>query len=191
MKTKDYLIVALVPPALLLIPLTGQLTVDGWNWKWHDFLMAWAVFTFTTFFYRFLATRPMANLAYKTGAGFAVITGFLITWVNLAVQIIGEDNPGNGLYLLTILGGFIGVGFSRFQAGRLAIVAFAMAAVLVLIPVVAVLNWPADFSPGYPKVQLLSACFAAMFAVSGLLFRRAAGQSPKTPEPREPNLAAG
>jgi hypothetical protein len=176
MKTKDCLIVALVPLALLLIPLTGQLTVDGWNWKWHDFLMAWAVFTFTTFFYRFLATRPVASLAYKAGAALAVITGFLITWINLAVQIIGEDNPGNGLYLLTILGGFVGVGLSRCQPAGLAKVAFAMGAVLLAIPAVSVLLWPADFSPGYPKVQLLSACFAGMFAASGLLFRHSIGQ---------------
>lgn len=191
MKTKDTLIVALLPLALLLIPLTGQLTVDGWNWTWSDFVMAWVVFTITTAFYRFLATRPMANLAYKAGAALAVITGFLITWITLAVQIIGDDNPGNGLYLLTILGGFIGVGFSRFQPAGLARVAFAMAAVLLAIPAVSVLLWPADFNPGYPKVQMLSAGFAAMFAASGLLFRRAAGNAPKSSERGEHDLAAG
>jgi len=177
MKRKDYLIVALVPLALLLIPITGQLTVEGWHWTWHDFLFAWVVFTITTFFYRFLVTRPMANLAYKAGAALAVLAGFLITWIDLAAQIIGDDNPGNGLYLLTILGGFLGVGLSRFQPARLALVAFAMAAVLVLIPSVSVHLWPADFNPGYPKVQLLSSGFAAMFVVSGLLFRHAVRQS--------------
>jgi hypothetical protein len=174
MKTKDWLIVALVPLALLLIPITGQLTVDGWNWTWHDFAFAWVVFAVTIFFFRFLVTRPVANLPYKAGAALAVLAGFLITWIDLAVQIIGEDNPGNGLYLLAILGGFIGVGLSRFHPARLALVAFGLAAVLLLIPVISVLLWPGDFSPGYPKVQLLSAGFAALFAVSGLLFRFAA-----------------
>lgn len=174
MKRKDYLIIALVPPALLLIPITGQLTVEGWHWTWHDFVFAWAVFSLTTLFYRFLVTRPVANFAYRTGAALAVVTGFLIAWIDLAAQIIGDDNPGNGLYLLTILGGFIGVGFSRFQPARLAKVAFSMGAGLVLIPAVSVLLWPDDFNPGYPKVQLLSAGFAAMFGGSGLLFRRAA-----------------
>lgn len=177
MKRQDFLLIALVPPALLLIPLVGNLTVDGWNWTWSDFVMAWVVFAITTAFLRFLVTRPAANFAYKAGAGLAVITGFLITWITMAVQIIGEDNPGNGLYLLTILGGFIGVGLSRFRPAGLAWVAFAMAAVLVAIPAVSVLRWPADFNPGYPKVQLLSAGFAAMFAASGLLFRHAAGQN--------------
>jgi hypothetical protein len=177
MKTKDTLIVALVPLVLLLIPLAGSLTVEGWNWKWHDFLMAWAVFTFTTWFLRFLVTRPVANFAYKAGAALAVITGFLITWITMAVQIIGDDNPGNGLYLLTILGGFIGVGLARFRPAGLAWVAFTMAVVLVAIPAVSVLLWPGDFNPGYPKAQILSTGFAAMFTVSGLLFRHAAGQN--------------
>jgi hypothetical protein len=176
MKPKDWRIVVLVPLALLLIPITGSLTVEGWNWTWHDFLFAWVVFTFTTWFIRFLVTRPMANLPYKAGVTLAVVTGLLIAWVNLAVQIIGDDNPGNGLYLLTILGGFVGVGLSRFRPLPLSWVAFAMATVLVLIPVVAVVLWPDDFNPGYPKIQGLSALLAAMFVTSGLLFRRAALQ---------------
>lgn len=174
MKHKDFLIIALVPPALLLVPLAGSLTVEGWNWTWHDFLMAWAVFTFTTFFLRFLVTRPMANFAYKAGAAIAVVTGFLITWVTLAVQIIGDDNPGNLLYFLALLGGFVGVGLSRFRSAGLAKVAFALAGVLLLIPVVSVAFWPDDFNPGYPGVQLLSSIFATLFAASGLLFRHAA-----------------
>lgn len=174
MKRKDWIIVALVPLALLLIPITGQLTVEGWNWPWHGFVFAWAVFTFATWFFRFLVTRPWTNLPYKVGVGLAIVTGFLITWADLAAQIIGEDNPGNVFYLLTILGGFIGVGVARFRPAGLAWVAFAMATALFLIPIVAVLRWPADFSPGYPKVQLLSSVLAAIYTASGLLFRRAA-----------------
>ncbi len=176
MKRRDLIIILLVPSLLLLLPLAGSLTVEGWNWIWHDFLMAWVVFAITTSFFRFLVTRPVANLPYKAGAALAVTTGFLITWINLAVQIIGEDNPGNGLYLLTILGGFVGVGLARCRPAGLAMVAFAMAAALLLIPVIAVLRWPGDFSPGYTKVQFLSAGFAALFLASGLLFRRASHQ---------------
>lgn len=182
MKRIDYQIIALVPLALLLIPITGQLTVEGWHWKWHGFVFAWAVFTFATRFFRFLATRPAANLPYRAGAALAIVTGFLVTWSDLAVQIIGEDNPGNVFYLLTVLGGFIGVGLARCRPGGLALVAFAMAASFLLIPVVAVLNWPADFSPGYPKVQGLSAVLAAIFTTSGLLFRRAATRARREAE---------
>lgn len=176
MKTKDYLIVALLPLALLLIPFVGNMTVEGWNWTASDFVLAWVIFSITTFFFRFLVTRPMANFAYKAGVTLAVATGFFITWVSIAVQIIGDDNPGNLLYLLTILGGFIGVGLTRFQPAGLAKVAFAMAAALVLIPFISHLLWPDDFNPGYPRIQLLSAGFAMLFLASGLLFRHAAGR---------------
>lgn len=178
MKRKDHLIVALVPPALLLIPLTGQLTVEGWNWEWNDFVFAWVVFTITTFFYRLLITRRPANLAYKAGVGLAVLAGFLITWISLAVQIIGDENPGNLLYLLTILGGFIGVGLARFEPAALARVAFTMATAIFLIPVISILVWPTDFNPGFAKVLLLSSFFAAMFTASGLLFRHTARITP-------------
>jgi hypothetical protein len=177
MKRKDYLIVAFLPLALLFIPLTGQLTVDGWHWTWTDFLFAWVVFSITTFVFRFLVTRPMANLAYKAGVALAVLAGFLVFWITAAVQIIGDDNPGNLLYLLSLLGGFAGMGVSRFQPVGLSRVAFAMAAALLLIPVVAVLNWPTDFNPGYLQAQLLSAGLATLFLAAGLLFRRAGSQA--------------
>jgi hypothetical protein len=177
MKTKDYLIVALLPLALLLIPITGQLTVDGWNWTWSDFVFAWVVFSITTFFFRFLVSRPVANLSYKAGVALAVVAGFLIFWITAAVQIIGDENPGNLLYMLTLLGGFIGVCVARFRPAGLALVAFSMASALILIPAVSFLLWPVDFNPGYAKVQLLSSGFAAMFIAAGLLLRHAAGQA--------------
>lgn len=177
MKTKDYLIVALLPLALLLIPVTGSLTLEGWNWTWTDFVFAWVVFSVTTFFFRFLVSRPVANFAYKAGVALAILAGFLVFWISAAVQIIGDENPGNLLYLLTLLGGFIGVGVARFQPAGLARVAFSMAAALILIPAISFLFWPVDFNPGYAKVQILSSGFAAMFIASGLLLRHAAGQA--------------
>ncbi|MDI1318598.1 MAG: hypothetical protein PSW75_00185 [bacterium] len=69
MKRQDYLIVALVPLALLLLPLVGSFTVEGWDWKWHDFLFAYVAFALTTFTYRLLVTRSWSNLSYRLGAG--------------------------------------------------------------------------------------------------------------------------
>jgi hypothetical protein len=174
MKTKDYLIAALAPLPVLLIALFGNLYVDGWNWNPGSFVFAWVVIAGATFLYRLLATRTFANLAYRLGAGLAILAGFLVFWVTAAVQIIGEENPANPLYVLALLLGLIGVGFSRLQPSRLARVAFAIAGALFLIPVIAVLFWPADFSPGVPEVFALNFGFVLMFVVSGLLFRRAA-----------------
>jgi hypothetical protein len=176
MKTKDYLIIALVPLALLLIPFTGQLTVEGWNWTWHDFLFAWVVFSVATFVFRLIVSRKFANLAYKAGAALAVLTGFLVFWVTAAVQIIGDDNPANILYLGVILTGLIGVGLARFEPRGMANAAYATAAANFLVPVIGYLVAPHEFSPGVVPVFFLNGCFVLMFVVSGLLFRYSAGQ---------------
>ncbi|MBP6506143.1 MAG: hypothetical protein KA257_01150 [Opitutaceae bacterium] len=172
MKRKDYLIVALVPLFLLLIPLVGNMTVEGWNWTWHDFLFAWVVFATTTFIYRFIATRAVANLTYRLGAGLAVAAGFFIFWMTAAVQIIGDENPGNILYLGVIVTGLTGVGLARFKPAGMAKAAFVTAAATFLVPVIAFLFWPADFSPGVGQVFVLNFCFVLMFVGAGLLFRQ-------------------
>ncbi len=174
MQTKDYLLVAFAPFALLWIPLVGMQVSADWQWTSSDFVLMWALLAGTTFTYRLFATRRGANLAYRAGAGLAVATGCLLIWVNLAVQIIGDGNPGNTLYFAAILLALAGVGVSRFQAAALARVAFGLAAAVLVIPVIAVLTWPADFSPGFPQVCALNAVFVALFAGAGLLFRHAA-----------------
>lgn len=179
MKTKDYLLVTLIPLALLLIPFFGNLYVDGWNWRPGDFVFAWVVLAGATFIYRLLATRKTASLFYRLGAGLAVVSGFLVFWVTAAVQIIGDENPANPLYVLALLIGLIGVGLSRFQPAGMAKAAFATAAALFLIPIVAVIFWPADFSPGVLPVFVLNGGFVLMFILSGLLFRRASALPPR------------
>ncbi|MDB6165771.1 MAG: hypothetical protein JWQ83_911, partial [Lacunisphaera sp.] len=147
MKKKDCLIVALAPLPVLLVPLVGNVTVKGWNWHWNDFVFAWVILAVATLVYRLIATSKFANLTYKLGAGLAVLAGFLIVWFTAAVQIIGEENPGNILYGAVILTGLIGVGLSRFQPAALARASFATALVTFLVPVIAVIFWPSDFSP--------------------------------------------
>jgi hypothetical protein len=176
MKRKDYLFVVLAPSPMLLLALLGNTFVEGWNWNPGAFVLLWTVLAIAALVYKLIATSPAAAPAHRLAAALAVLTGFLIFWMSIGPKIIGEDNPGNLLYLLAVLLGLIGVGFSRFQPARLAKVAFGMATALLLIPVVAVLLWPANFDHGYPRVQLLSAIFAALFIASGLLFRsRGAG----------------
>lgn len=181
MKPRDYLVVLLAPTPVLLIALFGNLCIDGWNWNPGSFVFAWVVIAGATLLYRLLATRTFATPAYRLGAGLAVLAGFMVFWTTAAVQIIGEENPANPLYILVLLGSLIGVGFSRLQAPRLALVAFATAAGVFLIPVIAYIFWPADFSPGVAKVFLLNSGFVLMFATAGGLFRYAASRG-KNPD---------
>jgi hypothetical protein len=171
MKRKDYLFVISAPFPMLLIALLGNTFVEGWNWKLGAFVLLWVVVAVAALVYKLIVTSPGAAPAHRLAAALAVLAGFLIFWMSIGPKIIGEENPGNLLYLLAILLGLIGVGFSRFQPARLAKVAFGMAAALLIIPVAAVLLWPSNFDHGYPRVQLTSSVFAVMFVASGLLFR--------------------
>ncbi len=174
MKTKDYLIAALAPTPVLLLALFGNLCIDGWNWNPGSFVFAWVVIGGATLLYRFLATRKFASLAYRLGAGLAILAGFFTFWLTAAVQIIGEENPANPLYLLVLVLGLAGIGLARLQPRGMAIAAFATAALTMLVPAIALVFWPTDFSPGVPQVFALNGALAAMFVTAGFLFRHAA-----------------
>jgi hypothetical protein len=186
MQKRDFLIVALAPLPVLLIPLVGVMVSEDWQWTWHDFAFAWVALACTTFVYRLLATRAVANLAYRLGAGLAVAAGLLISWFTAAVRIIGGENPGNILYAGVILTGLIGVGLAGFKPAGMARAAFATAFTTFLVPVIALLFWPSDFSPGVPQVFLLNGCFVLMFVGAGLLFRQAERQAH---QPRAESIA--
>lgn len=97
---------------------------------------------------------------------------FLLFWVTGAVGIIGEDNPGNLLYLVVIAIMAVGAFLTRMSPKRMVGVMFAAATVQFLIPIVSYLIWSKDFGPSVAKVFLLSSAFAIVFAISGFLFKR-------------------
>ena len=176
MKRKDYLIIVFTPLVLLTIPLIGNRVGEEWDWSGSDFVIIGVLIAGATLLWRLLVTRPSANLAYRLGAGLAVITGFLLVWISLAVAIIGEGNPANGLYLGSILAGLIGTGLAQFRPKGMARAAFVAAATTFFVPIVAWFADPNDFSPGVAPVFLLNSVFVLMFAAAGLLFSRAADQ---------------
>jgi len=177
MKRKDYLIIVLTPLVLLTIPFVGNRVSEEWNWTLSDFAIMGVLIAGAAFIWRLLVTRPSANLAYRLGAGLAVVTGFLLVWVSLAVAIIGESNPANGFYLGSILSGLIGTGMAQFRPKGMARAAFAAAAITFFVPIIAWVMDPNDFSPGVAPVLLLNSIFVLMFAAAGLLFCRAAKQT--------------
>lgn len=65
----------------LIIPLLGNLFVEGWNWSWHDFLFAWVfwVIMATTIFF---VTRQFSKNKVVIGA--IVFLAFAAIWVMLA-----------------------------------------------------------------------------------------------------------
>lgn len=166
------LIIAL---CILILPLIGELTVPDWNWGVGGFLVM-GTLLYVTFLMIELIAKHSPNTFYKAAVGIAVLTTFAIIYVNLAVGIIGEGNNTSACYFLTVPVGFLGLALSRLKPKGLSWTAFAMAAVVLLVPTIALLlNDPyIQEEPGPLKVFVLSGCLAVAYAVAGALFRKAA-----------------
>jgi hypothetical protein len=173
MTKKSLLTVLLVPTCLLLIPLVANFTVDGFNWDPGSFVFLWAIMVGIGVAYR-LVTGKTGNVAHRIATGIALVAGFMIVWGNLAVGFIGsEDNPANLMYFVALLIAAVCAGLSRFTPEGMARAMFVTALAVFLVPVIALLVKPQDFSPGVAQVFGLNGFFVLLFIVSGILFRSA------------------
>ena len=67
-----------------------------------------------------LTSRLTGDWAYRFGIIIALGTAFVITWANLAVGIVGnEDNPLNLIFFGVILVALIGAPLVGFKAARM------------------------------------------------------------------------
>jgi hypothetical protein len=168
--------VAIVTASVLLIPLIAMQFSGEVNWSLSDFIVMGVMLSGTGLLY-VLISRMSDRLAYRAAVGIAVVAGFLLIWINLAVGIIGsEDHPANTLYFGVLIVGLLGAGLSRFRARGMAIGMFATATAQLLVPLIALVVWSPAYvdPPGLVGVFMLNAGFAALFVVAGMLFRRAA-----------------
>ncbi|MHA6721951.1 hypothetical protein [Sphingomonas sp. RS2018] len=159
---------------LLLLPAVAMQFTSEVNWTASDFVFAGVLFGGTGLLIE-LAARRSRLPAYRIASVLAVIAALLLIWVNLAVGIIGdEENPMNLLYVGVLAIGFagsIGAGFApRGMARAMATTAAAMA----LAGAIAVGGSAVGSGIG---MAMLHGAFIAMFAVSALLYWRAATQS--------------
>ena len=156
---------------ILLIPLVMTL-FGGWQWGPGAFVFFFFLLFGAGLSYELVA-RKMSNKAYRFGVGLAVGTALILTWMNLAVEIIGDDNPANLMYFGVLAVGIIGAASARLEPRGMARVLLAMALAQGLVPVIALIFWRTNFAPGVAAVFGLNAFFAMLFVVSALLFRRA------------------
>ncbi len=66
-----------------MIPLLGNQFVDGWNWRWNEFLFAWVFFVVMAMTIKF-AMRKASGTRYRVAVGVAVFLVFAAIWVILA-----------------------------------------------------------------------------------------------------------
>lgn len=181
MKNKGIIRMTLATALLLLVPLIAMQFTDQVNWTPGDFIVAGALLLSTGLAYEFVSGKRGA-MVYKAAVGLAIGTALILTWVNLAVGIIGSGmNAGNLMYGGVIVIGVTGALIARLEPRGMAIALFATALAQALVPVIALMimnpgSWEA---PGVSGIFLLNTFFVLLFAGSALLFLRA-GKNPQT-----------
>ena len=161
---------------LLMVPLIAmQFNAPGVVWTVSDFIAAGVMLYGTGIAFE-LAARRSINTAYKIAAGLALGGALLLTWINLAVGIIGhEGNPANLGYVVVIQVGVIGAGMARFKPKGMAKTLFAMAIACALVPLAALAIWSPTVTqgegPGVIGVFMLNSFFVGVFTLSGFLFQ--------------------
>lgn len=68
---------------VLIVPVLGQLFVDGWNWGLGDFIFAWVFFNVLGLTYTFV-TNKITHSTARVMLGLLIIALFASIWVILA-----------------------------------------------------------------------------------------------------------
>lgn len=153
--------------ALVLAPLVAMQFTREVNWGPVDFAFAIILFGSVGLILE-LAVRKTRNAHYRIGALFALLAGFAEIWVNGAVGIVGDgENPATLLFFGPPLLALIGAALVRGRARPLATLMFGLAGVQVAAAVI-------TYALYWDKGSLLTLVFAALWALAGLCFMRAA-----------------
>lgn len=83
MQNKQSTKVLIGSTVALIIPILGQLFVNGWNWGPGDFLFAWVFFNLLGFTYTFV-TNKITHRGVRITVGIFVVAFFVFVWVMLA-----------------------------------------------------------------------------------------------------------
>jgi hypothetical protein len=148
-----------IPVLLLLLPLIAMHFTTEVNWTASDFVFAAVLFGSVGLAFEFIL-RKGRSLAYRFGAGLAVITTFLTVWTNAAVGMIGsEDNPYNLMFGGVLLVALLGAILTRLEARGMAQAMLVTAAAQVAVGAIGLADDPlgARFSMGFGGFWLLSA----------------------------------
>ena len=153
--------------ALLALPLVTMQFTDEVQWTLSDFVVMGGMLGMVGVAFE-LVVRVARSNAYVVAAGMAIATAFLMTWINLAVGIIGDEgNPANLMFFGVLLVGLLAVTFSRLRPPGMARAMEVTALAQVLVSVITL-----AIGEGY--IFVLTGCFVAMWLVSAQLFRKAA-----------------
>lgn len=161
--------------ALWLLPLVAMQFTAEVDWTAFDFTI-WGVMLLIAAGVCELALRLSRDLTYRAGVVVAVGAAFLLTWVTLAVGIIGsEDEPANLMYFGVVALAVVGAFVADFRATGMARALVATAVVQALTGAIALAaGWGAESGNWPQAIVFLTGFFTALWALSAWLFRKAA-----------------
>lgn len=164
-------LLAIATGILLMIPLIAMQFSAEVEWTLIDFIFAGSIIFGTGFIYKLITTKS-GDVTYKVAIGFALFTGLLLIWTNLAVGIIGsENNPVNLLYFGVIVIGIIGSLIARFQSRGLALTMYTMALAQALIAAIVLIGGFYESPPSTVfHILGINSFFITLFVTSALLF---------------------
>lgn len=151
---------------VLAVPLAAMQLTPEVRWGPLDFAVFGAMLAAVALGWEVTA-RASSDIAYRLATGIALATGFLLTWANLAVGVIGDEgNPLNLIFLGVVVLGAVGALAARFRPRGMARTTIVMAAGQAAGAVAAL-------TESLPAAAL-TLCFALAWLVSATLYARAA-----------------
>ena len=165
-QSKKIVRIAIVTLVILLLPLIIMQFTDEVDWGLADFAVAGALLIGSGITYELISGK-VNNIVYRAAVGLAVLTAFILIWVNFAVGIIGsEDNPANLMYIGVLHVGIFAALAARFKPHGMARAMFLTALAQILAGLIALIA-------GWGFSLIIDCLFAALWIASALLFRRA------------------
>lgn len=162
-----------IAAVLLLTPAVMMQVSKEWNWGPASFLLAGVMICGPILVYE-RSARIWPSLAYRGGVATALIVSFLLIWINLAVGIVGGDNPVNFNFFMLIFASAVGAFAAQFRPEGMARAMFGTAVVQMLLALAIATAPSTQREPGGAlSVLVLCGFFAALWLVSAALFRKA------------------
>jgi hypothetical protein len=151
----------------LLLPWFAMQFTSEVDWDFADFAIFGTMLLVVCGSYE-LGTRLTGNKAYRLAVGVALLGAFLLTWINLAVGIIGnEENSANLMFFAIPVVGMVGALIVRFESRGMASALVATAIAQALVAVIALIA-------GWGHTIVLTGFFVILWLTSAQLFRNAA-----------------
>ena len=173
-----------VAALLLMLPLIAMQFSDQVDWKAADFVVFGAMLAGVGVTFE-LAAAYTGNTMYRIAVGVAVVSAFVLVFVNLAVGVIGtENNTANLMYGGVLAVGVIGAVVARFQPGGMAQAMIATAVAQALVAAIALIARFGSTGPAWPlDILMFTGALTSMWLLSAWLFRKAARvESPEETE---------